>query len=100
MATTRTVRQNVRNTKTGSNAMNIQKAINKDYELLLRDYRKLGIELWQMPLTKFIVGGAALGALAPLLVKVFRGDVDIDVIKDKIVDFVHMARSESQDLTE
>lgn len=99
MATTRSSRRNVRNTKTGSNAMNIQKSINDDFAILLRDYKKLGLELWQFPVTKFIVGGAALGALAPLLVKVFR-DYDMDEIKEKIVDFVQNVRSESQDLTE
>ncbi len=99
MATTRSVRRNVRNTKTGANAKNIQKAINSDYAILLRDYKKLGLELWQLPVTKFIVGGAALGALAPMLVKVFR-DYDMDEIREKIVDFVHMARTEAQDLTE
>lgn len=99
MATTRSVRRNVRNTKTGGNAKNIQKAINNDFAILLRDYKKLGLELWQFPVTKFIVGGAALGALAPLLVKVFR-DYDMDEIREKIVEFAHMAKSETQDLTE
>jgi len=100
MATTRSVRQNVRNTKTGANAKNIQKAINNDFAILLRDYKKLGLELWQFPITKFIVGGAALGALAPILMKVYRGDLDMEEIKEKITDFVQMAKSESQDLTE
>lgn len=99
MATTRSSRRNVRNTKTGANALNIQKAINDDFAILLRDYKKLGLELWQFPVTKFIVGGAALGALTPLLVKVFR-DYDMDEIKEKIVDFVQTVRSESQNFTE
>ncbi len=100
MATTRTARRNVRNTKTGSNAMNIQKTINEDFALLWRDYGKLGVELWRMPLTKFIVGGAAIGALVPVLMKVFDGEYDLDTIKGKITDFVHTAKEESQDLTE
>lgn len=99
MATTKTTRRNVRNTRTGSNAMNFQKMINEDFALLWKDYGKLGVELWRMPLTKFIVGGAAIGALVPVLMKVFD-EYDMDTIKEKITDFVHTAKDETQDLTE
>lgn len=99
MATTKTARRNVRNTRTGSNAMNFQKMINEDFALLWKDYGKLGVELWRMPLTKFIVGGAAIGALVPVLMKVFD-EYDMDTIKEKITDFVHTAKDETQDLTE
>lgn len=83
----------VRNTKTGSNAMQIQRKINMDYADLWADYKKLGLELWQLPVTKFIVGGAALGALAPVLMKVFK-DYDLDTIKSKIDEFVHEAKDQ------
>jgi hypothetical protein len=100
MATTRSVRQNVRNTKTGANAMNIQKAINNDFELLWRDYRKLGLELWRMPVAKFIVGGAAIGALIPVFLKLYKGDLDMDTIKEKFTEFVQMTKDEASTLNE
>jgi hypothetical protein len=81
----------VRNTKTGSNAMQIQRKINMDYADLWADYKKLGLELWQLPVTKFIVGGAALGALTPLLMKVYK-EYDLDTIKSKIDDFVDQVK--------
>lgn len=81
----------VRNTKTGSNAMQIQRRINMDYADLWADYKKLGLELWQFPVTKFIVGGVALGALTPLLMKAYK-EYDLDAIKSKIDEFVHQAK--------
>lgn len=63
MATTRRPRT-PRNTRTGSNAMEIQRKINSDYGELARDYKKLAVELWKLPVTKFIFTGAALGAVA------------------------------------
>lgn len=83
----------VRNTKTGVNAMKIQRKINMDYADLWVDYKKLGLELWQKPVVKFIVGGAALGALTPVLMKVWK-DYDIDTIKSKIDEFIHQAKDQ------
>lgn len=77
MATVRN-RKTAKNTRGGSNAMGIQKQINTDYEYLLRDYGKLGVELWRKPLTKYILGGFALGAIASLLSK----NVDFDNVSD------------------
>lgn len=68
MATTRTPRS-PRNTRTGSNAMNIQRKINSDYAELVRDYGKLFAELWQKPVTKYLVAGAAIGAVAAIFRK-------------------------------
>lgn len=91
MATTRTPRS-PRNTRTGSNAMNIQRKINSDYAELARDYRKLAVELWQLPVTKFVVAGAALGAVAAVFKRypelntyVSEG---VDGLKTKIQDVV------------
>ena len=79
----------VRNTRTGSNAMKIQRKINMDYVDLVEDYRKLGLELWRKPVTKFIVGGVALGALVPFVMKIMKNyDIDTDVIKEKWDDLV------------
>jgi hypothetical protein len=87
----------VRNTKTGANAMQIQRKINMDYVDLAKDYKKLGLELWQMPLTKFIVGGAALGALIPVFMKLYKGDLDIDTIKSRLGEFVQMGKDQFSD---
>ena len=89
----------VRNTKTGANAMQIQRKINMDYADLFADYKKLGIELWQFPITKFIVGGAALGALVPVLMKAFE-DYDLDSIKNKWNDLVSEGKEEISDISE
>lgn len=66
MATTRRV---ARNTQKGTNAMGIQKKINEDYAILWRDYQKLFVELWRKPMTKFVLGGFALSAVVPFLLK-------------------------------
>jgi hypothetical protein len=87
----------VRNTKTGANAMQIQRKINMDYVDLAKDYKKLGLELWQMPLTKFIVGGAVLGALIPVFMKLYKGDLDIDTIKSRLGEFVQMGKDQFSD---
>lgn len=89
----------VRNTRTGSNAMKIQRKINMDYVDLVRDYKKLGLELWQKPVTKFIVGGAALGALVPVLMKVFE-EYDVDTIKDKWNDLVRKGEDHIDSINE
>lgn len=89
MATTKTPRS-PRNTRTGSNAMEIQKKINSDYGELVRDYKKLAIELWQVPVTKFVLGGAALGAL----VAVFRKYPEINTF---VTDNVSNVRSKIDD---
>lgn len=73
MATTRkTARRQVRNTKAGSNAMGIQKTINRDYALLARDYKKLFIELSRKPAFRLILGGVAITALVPVMLPYIR----------------------------
>jgi cytochrome c biogenesis factor len=59
-------RRTPRNTKTGSSAMGIQRKINRDYATLARDYGKLAVELWQKPVTKFVLAGVAIGAVVSL----------------------------------
>lgn len=75
-------RRNARVTRTGSNAMGIQKKINEDYEILAKDYGKLFVELWRIPLTKYLLGGLALGALVPLLKN------------EKVIDFFKSVKSD------
>lgn len=73
MATTRkTSRRSTRNTQTGSNASGIQKTINRDYELLARDYKKLFVELYRKPAFRYILGGVAVVAAAPMLLRNIR----------------------------
>lgn len=53
------------------------------------DLKKIGARLWKKPVTKFIVGGAALGALVPIVMKVMKDyDIDTEVIKEKWDDLV------------
>jgi hypothetical protein len=100
MATTSTRRSSIRstrNTRTGGNAMNIQRKINRDYVDLGRDYKKLAVELWQIPLAKFVLGGAALG----VLVATFRKYPELDTfltdnvqqIKSTISDALHSSEN-------
>jgi hypothetical protein len=105
MANKRVSRSAARVTKNGSNAMEIQRVINKDYKLLFEDYRKLSLELWRIPATKYILGGVAITSLVPVMLRVlrnnpqignfFRNNVDVienkvgdigDIITDKIAD--------------
>ncbi len=88
-------RRTARKTSTGSNAIGIQKQINKDYAYLLRDYMDLGIELWKKPITKFIVSGFSLGMVVSLLgkytnVNEFASD-KLRLIKDKFDDTLDTA---------
>ena len=57
----------VQNTRNGSNAMSIQRKINRDYVDLFQDYRKLSIELWRKPGAKYILGGIGFVALLPTM---------------------------------
>jgi predicted transcriptional regulator len=62
-------RRSARNTPTGANALGIQKKINQDYAILLKDYGKLFSELWRKPMTKFVLGGFALSAAIPFFMR-------------------------------
>lgn len=85
--------------------MEIQRVINKDYKLLFKDYKKLSLELWRIPATKYILGGVAITSLVPVMLRVlrnnpqignfFRNNVDVieskvgeigEIISDKIAD--------------
>lgn len=70
-------RGTARNTYNGSNAMGIQKQINQDYVDLGRDYKKLFIEIWRIPATKYVLGGAAVAALIPFAMKAFGEDSQV-----------------------
>jgi hypothetical protein len=108
MATTRkTSRRVSRNTKTGSNVSGIQKTINRDYGLLARDYKKLFVELFRKPVTRYVLGGVAVTALAPVLFRNIRRipmvdsflsenmeNLDLDGIRSKVTDTISSFRSE------
>lgn len=101
-------RRAVQTTKHGSNALNIQRTINRDYSLLLRDYSKLFTEIWRKPVTKYILGGVAFTALVPVLlrnvrripaVETFMADnvdnLNLDEIRSKVTSTIGNFRSES-----
>lgn len=70
------VRGTARNTYNGSNAMGIQKQINQDYVDLTRDYKKLFVELWRIPATRYVLGGAAIAALVPVAMRMWDEDFE------------------------
>ena len=99
------VRRTARVSQKGSNALQIQRVINRDYAVLFNDYKKLSLELWRMPATKVILGGVAITSLVPVILgtlkrnpqigNFFKTNVDVieskveqvsDVITDKIAD--------------
>ena len=75
--TTKNVRRIARNTSRGTNAVGIQRKINTDYVVLARDYGKLFTEIWRKPVTKYFLGGVALGVLAPLAFRAYGRDMEI-----------------------
>lgn len=92
MATNRN-RKTARRTPRGTNAAGIQKQINTDYEYLVKDYQKLFLELWQRPVTKFVLGGVALGAVFGILkkypeVNTFVSE-NVESIRTKIDGVIH-----------
>lgn len=105
MAANRSVRKVSRVTKNSSNAFKIQRVINRDYKILFQDYKKLSLELWRIPATRYILGGAVVTSLVPVImgalkrnpqiVNFFRTNVDAiehkvesigEIITDKIAD--------------
>lgn len=70
----RTNTTNRRNNRTtpAERAVKTQKTINNDYKELAEDYRRLGMQLWKIPATKYILAGAALASLVPVTMRLFR----------------------------
>lgn len=106
MATNRN-RRTAKVTRTGSNVMGIQRQINQDYVNIVRDYRKLGAELFRRPLTRYILGGVALTALAPVIMRLFRNeDVtsfvrdNVDTIRTRIDGFIHSGEEKLDSLNQ
>lgn len=83
MATTRN-RRTARLTKRGTNAGGIQKQINQDYVNIIRDYRKLGVELLRKPVTRYVLGGVALTALVPFVLRMFRNEEVQTFVRDNV----------------
>ena len=66
-----------------------------------RDYRKLVIGLWSVPATKYILGGVALAAFGPALIRQLRTLPQVDAfISDNIDGFFGSQRSESENYSE
>jgi hypothetical protein len=99
MAATRN-RRTARVTKRGTNAGGIQRQINQDYANIIRDYRKLGVELFRKPVTRYILGGVALTALVPFVMNMFRNEEvqtfvrdNVEGIRTRIDGMIHTADS-------
>jgi hypothetical protein len=84
MASTRTRRTSTRATRTGSNALRVQKQINQDYVNLIRDYRKLGVALFRKPMTRYVLGGVAITALVPVFLRMFRNEEVQTFVRDNV----------------
>ena len=83
MATTRN-RRTARVTKTGRNAMGIQRQINQDYKSLVEDYGRLGVELMRKPIARYILGGVAIATLAPFVVRLFQNTEVQTFVRDNV----------------
>lgn len=100
MASTR-ARRTARVTKKGTNASGVQKQINQDFRNIARDYGKLGAELFRKPMTRYILGGVALTALAPVVMRLFRNEEvqtfvrdNVEGIRTRIDGVIHSAERE------
>ena len=106
MATTRTrSKRSARVTRTGSNVAGIQRQINQDYVNIIRDYRKLGVELFRKPMARYILGGVALTVAVPYLLRMLRReDVvtfvrdNVDNIRTRVDGYIHSAESDLESL--
>lgn len=100
-------RRSARVTRTGSNVMGIQRQINQDYKYLVTDYGRLGIELMRKPLARYILGGVALAALAPVVMRFFRQEEvqsfvrdNVEGIRSRIEGVIHSGESEFESLNQ
>lgn len=100
-------RRTARLTRTGSNAAGIQKQINQDYMDLVRDYGKLGVELMRKPMTRYILGGVALTALVPYVLRFFRDPEvqtfvrdNVDTIRTRIDGIIHSGEDRLESLNQ
>ena len=81
--------------------MQIQRVINSDYAALGRDYRKLAIELWRIPATKYVLGGIALAAFGPAIVRQLRMVPQVDAfISENLDGFFSGSRTEGENYSE
>jgi hypothetical protein len=65
----RTSKKPIQAPKSGSRIWQIQQAINEDFVVLAKDYKKLFVALWDIPTTRFFVGGVAFAAVVPWSLK-------------------------------
>ena len=65
----RTSKKPARRLRSGSRVWQIQKSINEDFFVLAKDYQKLFKELWNIPTTRFFVGGVVFAAIVPWSLK-------------------------------
>jgi hypothetical protein len=64
--------------------MGIQKQINRDYSVLVRDYGRLGVELMRKPIARYILGGVAIATLAPFVARLFRNPEVQTFVRDNV----------------
>lgn len=76
--TRKTTRRTTAVTGRNPGPVSVQRKINQDYSILVKDYGKLFSEIWKKPVTKYILGGIALTSMIPLAMKFYRSS---DVFK-------------------
>lgn len=96
-----------RKTRTGSNLGGIQRQINRDYMNFIRDYRKLGVELFRRPMTRYILGGVALTVAVPYVLRMLRNEEvvtfvrdNVDNIRTRIDGYIHTADADMDTLNQ
>ncbi len=100
-------RRSARVTRTGSNVAGIQRQINQDYVNIVRDYKKLGVELFRKPMTRYILGGVALTVAVPFLLRLIRNEEvvtfvrdNVDNIRTRIDGYIHTADTDMETLNQ
>lgn len=100
-------RRSARVTRNGSNVGGIQRQINQDYMNIIRDYRKLGVELFRRPMTRYILGGVALTVAVPFILRLVRNEEvvtfvrdNVDNIRTRIDGYMHTAEAEMDTLNQ
>ncbi|HXH29186.1 MAG TPA: hypothetical protein VNJ01_00065 [Bacteriovoracaceae bacterium] len=94
----KTVNTNTRRTKRAASVLEsapkIQKSINRDYKLLFKNYGRLASKLWSRPATRYVVGGAAVAALVPVAMRVYKRYPQISTFFSESLDAVEGKISE------
>lgn len=71
----------------------------RNYQAILNEYQKLTLELWRIPTTRYFLGGVALAAAVPIILRVLKNypEVDdfirenLDEALEKVEDITHLS---------